>query len=69
MTSHNYKQHGVSLAPNGRGAHSYLSRDLLDDSRCPLNQGDRATARLIPGVGILIVPDPELDVEVYRERE
>lgn len=48
----------VTLTPNGYGAQPYLSRDLLEDSRCPLEQGQTVTARVIENVGILLeTPD------------
>ena len=44
----------IRLTPNGRGAQPYISRDILEDSACPLRQGQRCRATLIPGVGVLL---------------
>ncbi|AUV84705.1 hypothetical protein C2R22_24565 (plasmid) [Salinigranum rubrum] len=42
------------LTPNGNGAQLYLGRDLLDDTACPLAQGQEVTATVIDGIGVLL---------------
>lgn len=57
----------ITLSPNGFGAQPYLSRDLLDDSRCPLTRGEACGAHVIDGVGILLAEadsDAEYDIEM-----
>jgi hypothetical protein len=49
------KNEFLTLTPNGRGATAYLSRDLLEDSACPLCQGRDVRAELHHGIGILLV--------------
>lgn len=52
-------QQELSLAPNGRGAQAYLSRDVLEDSACPLDQGQSVRAIVYRDIGILLVPAVE----------
>lgn len=55
----------VSLTENGYGATAYFSRDLLEDTGCPLDRGGKAVAQLVPDVGVLLVDvDDEADYEV-----
>lgn len=61
------KQHRVHLTPNGNGAQPYLPRVLLDDSRCPLNQGEESTAIVIEGVGILLSTGGSDDTDTILE--
>lgn len=44
----------VKLTANGYGAQPYLGADILDDSGCPLVQGQWGTAHVIDGIGILL---------------
>ena len=58
-------QSTVSLTENGYGSTLYLARDLLQDTACPLDRGGKASAQLIPHVGILLVDvDDTADYEV-----
>ncbi len=58
----------VSLTENGYGATAYIGRDLLEDTGCPLDQGGKAIAQLIPDVGILLVDvEDTADYEVIAD--
>lgn len=50
------KETTVTLVANGRGGQTYFGGEFLNDSACPLRQGQECTARAIPGVGILLTP-------------
>ena len=47
-------QTDVKLTANGYGAQPHLGADILDDSGCPLTQGQWAAAHVIDGIGILL---------------
>lgn len=57
-----FKNQETALSPNGRGAQPYLSRDIIDDSNCPLSRGETVVAELIPRVGVILRPknSPEI---------
>lgn len=48
----------LTLTANGNGAQPYLGAALLEDSRCPLDQGETVTGLVIDGVGILLTDAP-----------
>lgn len=60
-------QKTVSLTENGYGSTLYLGRDLLEDTGCPLDQGGKAIAQIVPDIGILLVDvDDDADYEVVQ---
>lgn len=62
-----YKRQETVLSPNGRGVQPYLSRDIVEDSSCPLDPGDTVVAALVPSVGVLLVPsEGSTDFEVIN---
>lgn len=62
------KQLTLQLSPNGKGATLYLPRDILDDTGCPLEQGDRVSVRMKPGIGILLTTSRDETSYIVRAR-
>lgn len=56
------KQDTVQLTANGNGAQPYLPSAILDDSACPLRQGEQAAVEVVDGIGLLIT-------RVYDDRD
>ncbi|MCL9818334.1 hypothetical protein [Natronocalculus amylovorans] len=48
----------VSLTTNGNGAQAYFNTNLLGDTACPLDPGDRCRAIAVQ-YGILLVPETD----------
>lgn len=62
------KQDTVRLTPNGNGAQPYLSSSILDDSACPLRQGEDVAVEVVDGIGLLITRVRESrDFEVVED--
>ena len=57
----------VNLVPNGNGVQLYLGRGVLDDSKCPLRQGQTAPSIVIDGVGVLLARNESIGERIRRQ--